>query len=169
MIETGKLWKLLWDYDPNALLVLDERMTVKLVNAAFLKMFRVSESQVIGRPAADFIADISDFETAYRENREVVGQELEIVDLNLYVRKVIFPIRDEKVVACIMVDMTREWEQRQEMARLKRETLAKVSMVVDKQMQTAQEVAGLLGETTAETKVSLIKLLEMFRDEIENE
>ena len=30
--------------------------------------------------------------------------------------------------------------------------------VIDKQMLVAQEIAGLLGETTAETKVTLTKL-----------
>ena len=30
--------------------------------------------------------------------------------------------------------------------------------VIDKQMMVAQEIAGLLGETTAETKVTLTKL-----------
>ena len=30
--------------------------------------------------------------------------------------------------------------------------------VIDKQMMIAQEIAGLLGETTAETKVTLTKL-----------
>jgi uncharacterized Fe-S cluster-containing protein len=39
--------------------------------------------------------------------------------------------------------------------------MQEVRQVVDKQMRVAQEIAGLLGETTAETKVSLLHLLEM--------
>ena len=80
-------------------------------------------------------------------------------------RKVIFPVPGEKVVACIFVDMTREWKQRLEMKELKRQAIQEVRQVVDKQMNVAQEIAGLLGESTAETKVSLLHLLEMLQRE----
>ena len=36
---------------------------------------------------------------------------------------------------------------------------------MDKQMRTAQEIAGLLGETTAETKAILSKVRDMMLDE----
>jgi hypothetical protein len=42
----------------------------------------------------------------------------------------------------------------------------KVREVVDNQMKVAQEIAGLLGETTAETKVSLLKIIEAVEQEI---
>ena len=37
--------------------------------------------------------------------------------------------------------------------------------VIGRQMKTAQEIAGLLGETTAETKVLLVKLMNLFEEE----
>jgi uncharacterized Fe-S cluster-containing protein len=52
------------------------------------------------------------------------------------------------------------------MLKLKLETIEKVNRVVDNQMKVAQEIAGLLGETTAETKVSLLKLVQMIEQEI---
>ena len=91
----------------------------------------------------------------------MVGVEREYPRYDLYVRKLIFPIPDEKIVAGIFVDLTTEWKQEREMHRLKSEAMQEVRQVVDKQMRVAQEIAGLLGETTAETKVSLLHLLEM--------
>ena len=41
---------------------------------------------------------------------------------------------------------------------MKVETIEMAQKVIDKQMLVAQEIAGLLGETTAETKVTLTKL-----------
>lgn len=38
------------------------------------------------------------------------------------------------------------------------EAVASAQKVIDKQMMVAQEIAGLLGETTAETKMTLMKL-----------
>ena len=60
---------------------------------------------------------------------------------------------------------TGEWKQQQELQRLKHQAIQEVRQVVDKQMNVAQEIAGLLGETTAETKVSLLRLLDMIRRE----
>ena len=37
--------------------------------------------------------------------------------------------------------------------------------VIDKQMRVAQQIAGLLGETTAETKVTLSKLRDSILDD----
>jgi len=44
---------------------------------------------------------------------------------------------------------------------MRKETIKKVNEVVDNQMKVVQEIAGLLGETTAETKVSLLKIIQM--------
>jgi len=44
---------------------------------------------------------------------------------------------------------------------VRQETILKVKEVVDNQMKVAQEIASLLGETTAETKVSLLRLLQI--------
>ena len=41
---------------------------------------------------------------------------------------------------------------------VKLETLQTTDDVIKKQMRVAQEIASLLGETTAETKVALLKL-----------
>ncbi len=159
------LWELLWDYDPNGLLVVDPQMRIQVVNQAFCRMFAATEAELIGSRAADLLGDTSDLEQVWRSGVELLGTEREYPQYGLYLRRVIFPVAEEDVVACIMVDLTAEWKQRNEILALKRETLSKVHAVVDRQMSVAQEIAGLLGETTAETKASLLKLLEMVERE----
>lgn len=159
------LWKLLFDHDPNGLIVLDDRLHVKLVNVAMCRMLKTDAAQLIGRPAVDVLGDVADFQRAFDQRVESAGTEQSYPQFDLYVRKVIFPVPDEHVVAGIFVDMTREWKQRRELLRLKQEAIQQVRQVVDKQMNVAQEIAGLLGETTAETKVSLLRLLEMLQRE----
>jgi uncharacterized Fe-S cluster-containing protein len=58
----------------------------------------------------------------------------------------------------IFIDITRQEKQEQEMQKIQEETLKMAQRVIDKQMRVAHEIAGLLGETTAETKVTLTKL-----------
>jgi PAS domain-containing protein len=161
--NSAALWKLLWDFDPNGLLVLDDAMRVILVNPAMCQMLKLERNSLLARNAADLLGDVSDFQRAYAEQCEVIGQETSYPQYELYARKVIFPVPGQKVVAGIFVDLTREWNQRNELEVLRSRTAEEVRKVVDKQMRVAQEIAGLLGETTAETKVSLLRLLDLLR------
>jgi len=165
--NSGALWKLLWDFDPNGLLVLDDTMRILLVNPAMCQMLKTTRERLLGQPAVDYLNDISDFERAYALQQEVVGQEVSYPRFDLHARKVIFPVPNEKVVAGIFVDLTREWKQQNELEALRTRTAQEVRNVVDKQMRVAQEIAGLLGETTAETKVSLLRLLDLLHPDHE--
>lgn len=159
------LWEQLWDYDPNGLLVVDESLKIQVVNHALCRMFHLEEEQILGQPAAALLGDVTGLARVWETGEAYAGIEREFPQHGLYLRQIIFPVHEQGVVACIMVDLTDEWKQRNEILALKRETIAKVHAVVDKQMSVAQKIAGLLGETTAETKASLLKLLEMVEKE----
>jgi len=60
-----------------------------------------------------------------------------------------------------MINMSHDLERQREHQKVRKETIKKVNEVVDNQMKVVQEIAGLLGETTAETKVSLLKIIQM--------
>ncbi len=158
------LWELLWRYDPNGLIVVDDHYQVKIVNPAFCRMFGVTEEVMLGADASRLLGDMTDFRRAWEEN-ETIRAVKEYPAVNLYVRKLLFAVKEEGIIACVMVDLTEEWNHEREMSKLQRETLTKVQEVVDNQMKVAQQIAGLLGETTAETKVSLLKLVQMIEEE----
>lgn len=159
------LWELLWEYDPNGLIVVDAEFYIKLVNPAFCRMFGIGAQDVIGQPADMLLEDISDFKKVWQTDTVIRGKPKEYPKYNLYVNEVLFSIGDEGLIACIMVDMSHDLERRKELEKLKKETVKKVNQVVDKQMKVAQEIAGLLGETTAETKVSLLKIIQTLEKE----
>jgi transcriptional regulator with PAS, ATPase and Fis domain len=159
------LWELLWDYDPNGLVVVDAGLKIRVANQAFCRMFKCAEAEITGKGVGAILEDTSEIARVWETGEAIAGVEREYPKYGLYLRQVIFPVHEEGMVACIMVDMTDEWKQRNEILALKRETILKVHAVVDKQMSVAQKIAGLLGETTAETKVSLLKLLEMVEKE----
>jgi PAS domain-containing protein len=159
--ERKTLWELLWDYDPNGLLVVDIGLLVKVVNPALCRMFKTAPHAVIGKPVSLLVDDPQDFLEVWEENQPVRAREKAYPEQGLYVRKVMFPIRDQGIIACIMVDLTQEWRRKNDFLQLRQETVERVSQVINNQMRVAHEIASLLGETTAESKVSLLKLMAM--------
>ncbi len=160
------LWKRLWEFDPNSLVVVDHAsMIIQVVNPSFCQIFRTDEAQTLEKHASAFFDDLADFEKAWKENI-VIRKERKFPRYGTYLRLIIFPMKDEGIVACILVDLTSEHLQREEMRRMKQELLQNVNKVIDRQMHIAQEIAGLLGETTAEAKVSLIKIRNVLNEEI---
>ncbi|MBE9169991.1 PAS domain-containing protein [Pleurocapsales cyanobacterium LEGE 06147] len=159
------LWKLLWEYDPNGLIVVDADMYIKLVNPAFCKMFHVEPNDLIGQPASVILDELEDFKNVWRKGEIIRGKTKQYPQYNLYVNQVLFSIEEEGIIACIMVDISHELERQKELNKLKIETVKRVNQVVDNQMKVVQEIAGLLGETTAETKVNLLQIIQMLKAE----
>ena len=58
----------------------------------------------------------------------------------------------------IIKDVTQEEKDNEALYKRKVESVKMAQRVIDKQMIVAQQIASLLGETTAETKVTLNKL-----------
>jgi len=166
-METGKtLWELLWDYDPNGLLVTDSNLVVRVVNPALCQMFRTTAEELIGKPASVLLGDTREFEQVWNEDKVLRVEERRFEQYGLTVKEVLFPIKNQKIIACILVDITNEYLRKEEMLRVKRETFDQIQGVVNKQMHVAQEIASLLGETTAETKSSLLKLINTVEQEL---
>ena len=65
----------------------------------------------------------------------------------------------------IMRDITDEEKEREKKENISKQTIETADKVVDKQMRIVQEIASLLGETAAETKIALTKLKESIKDE----
>ena len=71
--------------------------------------------------------------------------------------------RKNDLVIMMLTDITDEVRRQQEFASLKEASLERAQQVIEKQMRVAQEIAGLLGETTAETKAILTQLMQLFQ------
>ena len=82
----SRITRLLWDFDPNGLLVLDDTLRVIQVNAALCQMLKSERKDLLGRKAADLLGEVSDFQRAYTEQCEVTGEGTSYPRYELYVR-----------------------------------------------------------------------------------
>ncbi len=150
-------------HSPNGIVMVDGDARIQSVNPAFRPMFHSSDEDLRGRKASDFLhSDCFEKAIAAGGQLSVRGH---VADHKVHYRAEIFRIGGENRYCGIFIDTTEEERARAELLEVKGETLARAEKVIRRQMQTAQEIAGLLGETTAETKVLLTKLTDLFRQE----
>ncbi|MEW6106840.1 MAG: [Fe-Fe] hydrogenase large subunit C-terminal domain-containing protein [Bacillota bacterium] len=148
---------------PYGIIVVDEDEVIRDLNAAAERMFRRSRHEVVGGKLA-ILMDPSSFRQVL-VGKTSVQVEVAYPELGLVTRQTIFYEPDERLAMGVIADITEEKRQAAHLQKLRAETLEKAQGVIDKQMEVAQKIAGLLGETTAETKVLLTRLMNVFREE----
>jgi DNA-binding response OmpR family regulator/HAMP domain-containing protein len=72
-----------------------------------------------------------------------------------------FKLPEEDLRVLMLLDVTETVMKDQQAHVFKEETITKAQQVIHQQMRVAQEIAGLLGETTAETKAALFELIKL--------
>ena len=150
---------------PNPLLVLNEQLEIQQINVAALRMFKLyTPSDILG-DRVDRVLDPSICIQVLETGRGVFNQHMYLAEYLRFVKQTVVPIEHGKLLLCILHDVTEEEEIRQRREEIRQETVEVADQVVAKQMRIVQEIASLLGETAAETKVALAKLKESIHDE----
>ena len=150
---------------PNGLIVLNDNLEVQQVNKAARKIMNIrSESDVLGEPVIR-ILDPAVFVQVRNSGRTVRDQRVYLAEYKRYVEQTVMYDQDSHLLVGIMRDITDEEAERERKARINQQTVEVANTVVERQMRIVQEIASLLGETAAETKIALTKLKESIGDE----
>lgn len=151
---------------PEGIVVLDQDLKIVEINNKAKELLGISDSNLKGLPAVDYF-NPSDFLIAQTEKRNTEQNKMFIRETNRYVDLSINILKGNGVLFGIMKDVTENVNYTEKLSSMKLETLATTDEVIKKQMRVAQEIASLLGETTAETKVALLKLKKTLQQEEE--
>ena len=150
---------------PNGLIVLNENLEVQQINTAARKIMNIrSESDVLGEPVVR-ILDPAVFMKVRNSGRTVRNQRTYLAEYKRYVEQTVVYDPESHMLVGIMRDITDDEIEREKKSRINQKTLEVADTVVEKQMRIVQEIASLLGETAAETKIALTKLKESISDE----
>ena len=150
---------------PNALIVLNEELEVQQINEAAKKMMNLrSSSDILGDQVVRII-DPADFVEVLNSGKNIKNKRIYLAEYKRYVEQSVIHDKDSHLLIGIMRDVTDEEIQREKKENISRQTVEVADKVVDKQMRIVQEIASLLGETAAETKIALAKLKESIQDE----
>ena len=150
---------------PNGLIVLNENLEVQQINAAARKIMNIrAESDVLGEHV-ERILDPAVFESVRKNLRSVHDLRVYLSEYKKYVEQTVVFDRDSRMFIGILRDVTDEEAEKERKEQISRQTVEVADRVVEKQMRIVQEIASLLGETAAETKIALTKLKESIVDE----
>ena len=150
---------------PNGLIVVNDLLEVQQINSAAQKMLNLrAASDVMGSQVVR-ILDPLPFLNVQSTHRGIYNERTFLAEYDRYVEMTVVPDRESNMLICIMTDVTEEETARQRKEDISRQTVEVADKVVDKQMRIVQEIASLLGETAAETKIALSKLKESIKDE----
>ena len=111
------------------------------------------------------VLDPTAFMKVLTTGKDIRNERVYLAEYKRYVDQTIFLDRESNLVIGIMIDITDEENRRKRKEQLSQQTVEIADQVVDKQMRIVQEIAYLLGETAAETKIALSKLKESISNE----
>ncbi|MGN0173808.1 MAG: [Fe-Fe] hydrogenase large subunit C-terminal domain-containing protein [Acutalibacteraceae bacterium] len=150
---------------PNGIVVLNDKLEVQQINRSALKIMNITcASDVLGEQVIR-ILDPKVFIDVQNTGKGVHDERVYLAEYNKYVEQTVIYIKDYHSILCLMRDVTDEQKERDKKESISMQTVEIADKVVDKQMRIVQEIASLLGETAAETKIALAKLKESISDE----
>lgn len=142
---------------PNLIITVDEQLRIRQFNNAAEVMFNISAENAYGMPL-EKLMDPENFAAVFRDKRSIMNKKVAYEKYNLVTMQNIIYIREQNYALGILRNITSEEKLHKQHDRMRMEAMEIAQRVIDKQMMVAQEIAGLLGETTAETKVTLTKM-----------
>ena len=150
---------------PNGLIVLNDQLEVQQINKAAREIMNIRyASDVLGTQVIR-ILDPTPFMKVRDTGREIHNERVYLAEYKRYIEQTIVYDRDSRLLVGIMRDVTDEQYAKERKDNISKQTVEVADKVVEKQMRIVQEIASLLGETAAETKIALAKLKESITNE----
>lgn len=149
---------------PNAIAAISDDFTIQFMNNSAEKLFKCKNDNV-KRNIFD-ILDCNDIRNVERNKKNILNQKYYYDKYGIIVEQSIIYIKENHIIIIIMKDITKDEESQRELDDTRTQAVDIAQNIIDKQMMIAQEIASLLGETTAETKVALTKLKKSMQKKI---
>ena len=150
---------------PEGVMIVDPDMNIVDINTSAMKMLGLSgkPESVVGRPVAESFQPI-DFYNAYTKKQRVENPQLHVTATDRYLSLTVSILSEQNLLFGLMKDISDMVNYDKKLEKVRMDTLSTTDDLIMKQMRVAQEIASLLGETTAETKVALLKLKKSLTD-----
>ncbi len=150
---------------PNGVIVLNEKLQVQVMNPAACKIFQLKSAQDSITQHIAVLKDPTIYYDLIESKKSKKHKRYYLPEVERFIDETIVYDEDFKVFICVLRDITKEIQMQKAKTAAKNQTLSITNEVIQKQMRAVHEIASLLGETTAETKVALARLKDVLTDE----
>lgn len=141
----------------NCIIMVDSKLNIIEINPAAEKTFMLEKNLVKNKPI-NFLIREEDFIKVKKNKNNILGKKITINNYGLvFIESIIF-IEKQNIFLLSLTDITEKEKNKKKLKTLKESSFSAAEEVIEKQMRVAQEIASLLGETTAETKITLTNL-----------
>ena len=146
-------------------MVLNEDLEVQQINSAACRIMNIRHASDVLGDQVIRILDPKVFLDVMSTGKSVRDEKAYLAEYKRYVEQTVIYDKSYHIIICLMRDVTEEERERMDKEKISQQTIEMTDRVIEKQMRMAQEIASLLGETTAETKIALTKLKDSLADE----
>ncbi len=148
---------------PNGIVMMDYDFHIQGINENAKRLLGTNGYVAIGSSFYDY-GDIVEFVLAKNDEKNLYNKKVFISRTHKYVELSIVVMSSQKLLLGVFKDITEEEDYNRRLKEVREKTFEVTDGVIKKQMWIAQEIASLLGETTAEAKVALLKLKETLKE-----
>jgi len=151
------------DVTPNAIIVVDMRLHIQDMSPSAEKLLNQRLADVKEQPLQNVLSVVDSFVRVRDSGQPVLGETVRLRD-DLSVEQIIVPVEGQSLLVGILRDITERQRQDEQLDRIRTETLARTREVVNEQMRAAHQIAQLLGESTAQTKMMVTRLAHLLEE-----
>ncbi len=155
------------DNSPNGIVIVNSSLRIVDFNTAFAELFSCGRG-IVGKPLSTLM-DPGDFEIVMAGAVDrIVNKPVSFPAYHISASMNVYRLEHEELVVGILANVNKGTEGLSRLDHIREETLSHAEEVIPKKMLMAREIAGILGETTSETRVLLRKLTELMKESDEN-
>jgi len=151
---------------PNAIICFNSNLELQNINEQAYKLLGIREDLSKEEIDIESYLDIYDFQILVTsKNNNIVNKKLITRKTERTIQLNIVFVSSLDFVFGVFNDVTEAEYKEKLLHDVRKNTIKVTDSVIDKQMRSVQEIASLLGETVAETKIALTKLKKVMEDD----
>jgi PAS domain S-box-containing protein len=162
--RSESLRQVVMDVTPDSILIVDDALTIQDMSPSMERLFNCKLADVAGNPLSALFPAMDDFIQVRDTGLPVIGRVRRLKE-DIIVEQTIVRVEKQALVVAILRDITEREQEQEKFNTLREEALERTREVVGKQMRVAHQIAQLLGETTAESKMIVSNLAALLKEE----
>lgn len=143
---------------PGLLITVDYQLNIIHMNQAACDLFRIPrKKEMIGKPVSLLMDDYS-LASMVSFDRSLMQDEIFLPEQKRYLDRVLNNDRKNKLILCVMKDVTRENQRKEQVRNAQMEAARIADRLAEEQLKIVHQIAELLGETASDTKIAVEEL-----------